>query len=413
MLLTISEYVALWLILSAIFQYGMALLFAGVFRRMKAVPSAPHTWPRAGILLSLRGGDDELPEALGSLLNQDYPDFELHIVVDSRQDPAWHIVDEVVTKSGKQNVFVSTLSERPKTCSPHCASLAQAARQADSCEILALVDGDVVAPRQWLRTLVAGLQSESVGMVHGNRWYQVSQPGLGSAVRYCWNSAAVIVMHLFGFPWGGSCAMRRADMLNAGVIDAWLTTLNQDNPARVKIRLYGKRIKFLPELMILNRDAVALPVCMEFLKRQMLWSKLYSPPRRWVYLLIHGWSVLAIEAMAVALLGYGLIARDWQLVLTNAAGLGALALAIVLGLARNEKTVRNALAFRGEIIPAPTWRELFVLIPKTIATQAVYAIVLYKATFCRRLRWRNVEYEIAGPWETRVVEETAADKKAA
>jgi cellulose synthase/poly-beta-1,6-N-acetylglucosamine synthase-like glycosyltransferase len=407
-LLTISKIVAGWLILSALTQYVVSWLFVRVFHRQHSAKSTLRIWPKAGILLSLRGGDEELPMALQSLLDQDYPDYELHIVVDSEQDSAWPIVHEIVAENPQSNVFVNTLHERPVTCSPHCASLAQAARSAETCEILALVDGDVVAPRNWLRTLVAGLDRQDVGMVHGNRWYRFDQTGWGSAVRYCWNSAAVVVMYLFHIPWGGSSAMRRQDMIDAGVIDAWLTTLNQDNPAKVKMKKFGKRTIFLPELMILNRDAISLPVCTEFLTRQLMWGRLYSPARHWVYLLIHGWSVLVIEAAAVGLLLYGLATGDVQLVVTNALGLGALLLAIPLALARNEKTVRNALAERGEHIPAPTLGAILGFIPKTIFTQFVYAVALYKATVRKRLKWRNVEYEILGPWQNRVADDQAA-----
>lgn len=273
---------------------------------------------------------------------------------------------------------------------------------------MALVDGDVVAPRNWLRILVAGLDREDIGMVHGNRWYRFDQTGWGSAVRYCWNSAAVVVMYLFHIPWGGSSAMRRADMIQAGVIDAWLTTLNQDNPAKVKMKQFGKRTLFLPELMILNRDSISLPSSTEFLTRQLLWGRLYSPARHWVYLLIHGWSVLVIEAAAVLLLCYGLATGDFRLALTNAIGLGTLFLAIPLALARNEKTVRNALARRGEHLPAPDLGAILGFIPQTIFTQVVYAVALYKASMRKRLRWRNVEYEILGPWQNRVADDKAA-----
>ncbi len=408
MLLTVSKFVAGWLILSAVTQYVVSWLFVRVFQRQQPAQPSLRIWPKAGILLSLRGGDEELPTALQSLLDQDYPDYELHIVVDSELDSAWPIVQGVVAKNRSENVFVNTLRERPTTCSPHCASLAQAAKSAQSCEVLALVDGDVVAPRNWLRTLVAGLDEPSVGMVHGNRWYRFDQTGWGSAARYCWNSAAVVVMYLFHIPWGGSSAMRRQDMIDAGVIDAWQTTLNQDNPAKVKMKQFGKRTVFLPELMILNRDAISLPICTEFLTRQLMWARLYSPARHWVYLLIHGWSVLAIEAAAVGLLIYGLATRDMSLVLTNTLGLAALLLAIPLALARNEKTIRNALAERGEHIPTPTLGAILGFIPKTIFTQVVYAIALYKATVRKRLKWRNVEYEILGPWETRVAGDKAA-----
>src|SRR5260370_1328737 len=44
--------------------------------------------PRACILLPLRGTDPHLRQGLHQLLTQDYPNYALHIVVDSPDDPA-------------------------------------------------------------------------------------------------------------------------------------------------------------------------------------------------------------------------------------------------------------------------------------------------------------------------------------
>lgn len=83
--------------------------------------------------------------SLHRFMSQDYPDYELHIVVDGRKDPAWKVVQEAAAAHPSVRVIISTLAERPTTCSPDCASLSQAAESAEGCEVVALADGDVVA----------------------------------------------------------------------------------------------------------------------------------------------------------------------------------------------------------------------------------------------------------------------------
>jgi hypothetical protein len=124
--------------------------------------------------------------------------------------------------------------------------------------------------------------------------------------------------------------------------------------------------------------------------------------------LIHGWSVVLVELLAVVLLFVGLVTGNHQVTLVSAVGLAVFLAAFPLALLRNEKTVRQSLERRGEQLNPPTWRQTLSLIPAAIVTQVIYAVALFKATTCRRLRWRNVEYEILGPWQNRVAEDVAA-----
>uniref|UniRef100_UPI00055806C0 glycosyltransferase n=1 Tax=Fischerella muscicola TaxID=92938 RepID=UPI00055806C0 len=73
--------------------------------------------PKAAVILSLRGADPFLTDCIRALLQQIYPQYNLHIVVDSQEDPAWNIVQETILRVGARHVQVSPLIARQNTCS--------------------------------------------------------------------------------------------------------------------------------------------------------------------------------------------------------------------------------------------------------------------------------------------------------
>ena len=54
---------------------------------------------------------------LEGLLNQDYPDYEIHLIVDSKYDPVLEDIDRALAANPAENVIVSILEDRH----PHAA----------------------------------------------------------------------------------------------------------------------------------------------------------------------------------------------------------------------------------------------------------------------------------------------------
>src|SRR5438270_8433287 len=51
---------------------------------------------RVVVLLPIRGADPSLAGCLRGLLNQDYPRYDIRIIVDSLKDPAWKLVHQML-----------------------------------------------------------------------------------------------------------------------------------------------------------------------------------------------------------------------------------------------------------------------------------------------------------------------------
>ncbi len=126
--------------------------------------------PKAAVVLSLRGSDPFLLKSMSALLDQDYDNFTLFVIVDSANDAAWPDVRKLEALA-PDRVKSQVLSNRLETCSLKCCALAEVTEQLDaSYEVVAYLDGDAAPHRHWLRELVEPLSDTSIGVTTGNRW---------------------------------------------------------------------------------------------------------------------------------------------------------------------------------------------------------------------------------------------------
>lgn len=124
--------------------------------------------PTATIVLCLRGTDPFLTDCLQGLATQDYPQFDVRIVIDSPDDPAHQIVERFMRGSGANNIRVENLAEKSEHCSLKCSSLRQVMLSLDpECEIVAQLDADTIAHPTWLRELATGLAPDRCGGSNG------------------------------------------------------------------------------------------------------------------------------------------------------------------------------------------------------------------------------------------------------
>jgi hypothetical protein len=377
--------------------------FLALYLRPPILPVVDAALPRACILLPLRGTDPHLRQGLHQLLTQDYPNYALHIVVDSPGDPAWHLVQDILSdeKHAGVDVKVTVLKEHCATCSLKLSAHAQAVEQlGDEFEIAALIDADALAPRNWLRTLVAALADPKVGVSTGIRWYAPPRDTWGALVRHLWNSASQTQMYAFNHPWGGSLAVRAKLLRDPEFIAEWKTCFCDDSGVGDLVVKRGYEVRFLPQLTMVNQEAIDLPSCSRFIKRQLLCPRMDL--RSWPWMLAANVSMLVAVAICIAFIIAG-IAKPQASWIAWFGGALALYFACQLpGLFVLENRVRYFLAARGDQIPPTlyTWKFLFV----PVLTQLLQFYWLIAAEFARRTTWRGVDYRLDGQRRVRLVE---------
>ncbi len=380
---------------------GQAWLVIGFVRFLsRRVPSLPTdgACPRCTVILCLRGSDPFLPQCLEAILDQDYPHYDVRIIVDRPEDPAAAVVEQVLQRMPSRRVFCESLRERLSTCSLKCSSVVQAVRQLDpAVEFIAQLDADTVPHRMWLRELAGGLAPDDVGAATGNRWYFPPQPTWGSLVRYHWNAAAVVQMFWYRIAWGGTLAVKTKVIREVGLLDYWSQALCEDTMLFAKLRPSGYRIAFVASLIMINREACDLGDFHRWVQRQLLTAKLYHPG--WFAVVGHA---LATSFAPLAALGYILVSfgSTWSAgVWGSLAGLVAYQFGLPLLVGIMEHQVRQVARQRREAPPQLSLSALFRWVLAIPLTQLVYASAMVRALLLRRVDWRGIDYRIGGPWD--------------
>lgn len=384
-------------------QVLLTLGFATLLWRWKSKQLDDADCPQATAILCLRGSDPFLTRCVEALLDQDYPRYDVKVVVDDPGDPAWRVVEEVVERRAAEHVTIEPLTQRRDTCSLKCSSVVQAVRSLDeSVEIVALLDADTVPHRTWLRELATALADERVGAATGNRWYMPDQVSWGALVRYVWNAAAVVQMYLYQIAWGGTLAIKTKVFRESDLLERWGNAFCEDTMTFAALKKLGLKVKFVPTLMMINREACDIGGYFRWVRRQLLTARLYHPG--WLMVAIHGITTSIAPPLALGIAIYALVIGDWVAAAWAGGGLAVYELGLLLLLPPMEVAMRKIARGRGEPtnwLPVSAWPMYALALP---LTQFVYALVLLSSLTIRNVDWRGVSYKIDGPFRIRLVE---------
>lgn len=351
--------------------------------------------PSTAVILSLRGPDPRLSETLTALMQQDYPDFYVHVVVDHEQDPVLADVMKIQDNDTSGRIRVSVLQNHSRTCSLKCSSLIQAVQDlADPVEVVAFIDGDVVPHRRWLHELVLPLANGEADVAGGNRWYLPPTASVGGMSRYFWNAAYLTGMWAQGAPWAGTMALHRDSIDRIGLLGAWSKAMSVDATLHRCMKNHGLRFRLVGSLIMPNREEISLREFHRWVTRQMAVIR-YSASATvrmaeiqvGILLVMH--SLLPLIALiawrsslnSLALAAGGLLAAYW--------GVSAVRMVFI------ERAMRKSLKPRGE---ATRWlrpAHLLMWYPAIIATHYVIGTGVLMALRLKQVDWRGIRYRLS------------------
>lgn len=386
-------------------QGWLVLGFVRALRKERPPLLEDSQAPKAAVLLCLRGGDPFLADCLRGLLGQDYPCFEVRVIVDHADDPAYRCAAEAIQSTGATNVTVEVLQEKRKTCSLKCSSLLQVVNSLDdSYEFVAQIDADTIAHPTWLRELATALQDEHVGAATGNRWYMPDDLAAGSLVRYTWNAAAVVQMVWYRVAWGGTLAIKTRVLRETDILEKWGQAFCEDTMVFGILKKIGLRVAFVPSLMMINREACDLGGFSRWVCRQLLTARLYHPA--WLAVAGHGVVTTVVPLAALATSIGALVIGNHQAAAWAAAALLLYEVSIAAMLVPMELAMRKIAQSRGELsdwLPLGGQLKCLAIMP---LSQTVYAMALAGAVFARATTWRGITYRVQGPWQIEMKEYT-------
>ncbi|WP_414563597.1 MULTISPECIES: glycosyltransferase [unclassified Anabaena] len=384
-------------------QMCLALVFLFYIHLSHKKILSDEELPKTAVILCLRGADPYLPNCIEALLNQNYPEYDLKLIVDSQDDPAWEVVNETIKKQEASNFQISPLRIIRHNCSLKCSSLLQAVSELDdSYKVVALVDADTIVHANWLRELVSPLTDPKIGATTGNRWYMPTGKYWGSLVRYIGNVSTVVQMYLFRIPWGGTLAIKTDVLRHTGILEKWGQAFGEDLMMHNILKQHGMQVKLVPSLIMLNREECDLLGFMDSLKRLLFYSRLYHP--RWIAIIGDAVSSILFPSLAIVVFILSLLDTQWDLAMILLATyciytIGLLLLTLILELA-----VSPVIRFQGQPmtpLSVATVGKILIAIP---LTQWVYGLAMLSSLWMSTVKWRGIVYRVQNPWNIRLVE---------
>ncbi|MGB1931162.1 MAG: glycosyltransferase [Mariniblastus sp.] len=396
-MLTFSAMIAGQIIFAAaLIQLSIAISFERWFSKKISKTATTANQSMTAVIMSVRGCDPTFETALTGVLQQDYANYQIHLVVDHEDDPVWKVATRIKAKFDRDDRLVIHGMKSPReTCSLKCHSIVQALEHiTEETRFVAFLDADVAPHPTWLAELTGPLHDNEIGGVTGNQWFEPPVPtGTGSLIRSVWNAGALVFSVYFANPWAGSFAMRRSTLESANLISTWSNSIVDDGPLKKAIQDQGLRIEFAPSLIMINREHCSASYANRWVTRMLTWSRLYEDT--FFLSVIHA-------CFSNALMLANFVILIMAILFGNATALAASTLALLLsgGLSTwayfvSRNVASKSAQLRGETIGNTNFRRTIKLLLLVPLCQLIYGASSIKSLCCRRIRWRQIEYDLS------------------
>jgi len=285
----------------------IALLYAWVLVGFRSKKEKIISYnPKTCVIVPCKGVEKNFKENLKAICNQDYKDFKILFVIDSKNDPAYKVLKEMLEKNPKTSVIISKFIEG---CSGKISALINGIKKAGDVEVYVFADSDIKPHKKWLSLLVSYLNNDDVGATTGYRWF--FPYNFKSLFISCWNMTQSVSIFLdsYNYAWGGSTAIKKELFDKLNIIKEWKTGFSDDLILTNIVKKAGYKIKFIPKCV---SESPVDDNVWKFIKwgtRQLTWIKWYYPSKMmWMF------SVVGIVALKIAtIFGFILFATGYIL----------------------------------------------------------------------------------------------------
>lgn len=356
--------------------------------------------PRTLLIVPCKGIDIDFEKNITSFFEQDFNNYLLWFVVESESDPAYeklcHLVELLAQQSQalESKILVAGIGE---ICSQKIHNLLYACqRMPDETEVLAFADSDICVRKDWLSHLVYPLRKQKNGVASGYRWFVPKRPNLPTLALSAGNAkvAQLLGNSIFNQAWGGSMAVRAEDFRRLDIAKIWQTALSDDLSLSLAVKRAGLKVVFVPACMATSFEDTNWPKAFEFVRRQFLITKVFSPGT-WLFSII---SMTGSMFMTWGTIGAAMYAAGnglenlWFFILVP-----VVSVASQFARACIREYVANKLL--REQVP-----NMKLSVISDILLFWVWSIILWvlivSTSFGRTIRWRGIRYKMIGPANT-------------
>jgi ceramide glucosyltransferase len=319
-------------------------------------------------------------------------------ILASANDPAAAIVKRVISTSRPKARLV--IAGQPEDCGEKVNNLRVAVEQLlpEEFEVLVFADSDGRAGKAWLQRLTAPLADDRIGATTTMRWLMANRGNLATALLAAWNAPIVTMLSEKGknFCWGGGTAIRRSVFDAIGVLDEWRTSVSDDYSLTRSLERTGRPIFFIPECLTVSFVETDFSGLLEFTNRQILITRVYAQKI---------WAAAAATHLlycVTVVLGLALTIRE---LINERAALHIAALTFFIFLLSAIRASLRVVAVT-EILPgsrAQMMNHAWVNIALSAAIPFLYLVNFAHSLLTRKIRWRNIRYELVSANQTRII----------
>lgn len=364
---------------------AQALAAAGLVGAFAArVRAGPAARPAVTVLKPLHGTEPLLEEALATVCQQDYPDFQIVFGVAVPSDPAVGVVSRLQARFPALDIVLVTdpATHGPNLKVGNLINMFRAARH----DVLVIADSDVHVRPDYLQRLVAALEQPDVGLVTtlyaGLPANQGAVARLGATqITHGFLPSAVLSRRIGRQDClGATMCLRRAELDRIGGFPALVPHLADDNVLGRLIAGLGLRVALA--------DTVVLTTVPEsrvraLFRHELRWARTIRTlePAGFAASFVQyplAWALLSVALAGGALWSIGLFGVLWVL---RAAAALAIDRALAPGWGRDDKA---ALAFS-----CPVW-----LLPVRDVLSVMVMVASYGG---RRVDWRGHAMQADSP----------------
>jgi len=366
--------------------------------------------PRATVIVPFKGVQDNPERALRPLLEQDYPDYRLCLVVESEDDPACAVLRRALAARPEADARVIVAGRAPSNIGQKVHNQRVVLRMLDQeCaddEVWAFADSDAVPDGHWLRSMVGPLIKPHRGMTTGYRWL-VPEPdahgrvGLWSHLASVINSSVACQAGFYDWhqAWGGAMALRVETARRGRLLGRLDGALTDDYPMTRMCRELGLEVYFARPCLVLSPAAFTFRSLWNFGHRQYLITRVYAPGLYVTALLLLSlWVAGFVSALGAMVAAIGWVPGAGTL--PGSLGVvGAFAMALVAA-ADQVRSHYRAAAVRTAFGRAALGRLRTTLRYDRWATPVwtcLHWAIVVRAAVGRTMTWRGITYRLLGP----------------
>ena len=235
------------------------------------------------LIVPLRGSDPELEPSLRSLLEQDYPDYEILLITDEAEDPAAAIIGRLLADSSRHasrsiRHIVAGPAQRGGQKNYNLLAGVRAAEPSRA--LLVFCDGGHWMPPDWLGKLVTPLIEGRAEVSTGYHDMLVPPGNTASAAQALCVLFLKALQHVpaLAQPWGGSMAMTRNFYRRVHLEEYWSRQIVDDVSLARLLKSAGTRVHYVSAAMVKTPGgSTSWSDFPAWLYRQLFFLKIYFP----------------------------------------------------------------------------------------------------------------------------------------